>query len=354
MRTFDWPPNFVARCPVKLFEAAGGSNSWQPSGTVGELHMKPLGKAMINFQLHDLLDNQVLFEHTMRQPDAFIVSAERFFVIRLENGSFRGFGFTDKPAANEMKDQVQKAVKPFIITEQPLPNEPSAKETQTSLATSRTPSVGLKSGKEPQTSPTTSRSSVGLKSNNVVSYESIPRRSFASKACSRSKEQPSSPVQPLEMATFTPASKASKFRLRLKVVLKGVASLTQIFGFRGHELEIGYPTDVKHVAHIGWDGPSVTGPGWMDELRPAPDFSVAPLCDFGQPRGPDWIHDALSAAKWTPEGFSENSRLPPAPPLEFQEKDPLQGGQRSNKANKGTPSRQKSKLSSCQPELYRT
>jgi hypothetical protein len=24
------------------------------------------------------------------------------------------------------------------------------------------------------------------------------------------------------------------------------------------ELQIGFPTDVKHVAHIGWDGPSTT------------------------------------------------------------------------------------------------
>lgn len=29
------------------------------------------------------------------------------------------------------------------------------------------------------------------------------------------------------------------------------------------EIEIGLPTDVKHVAHIGWDGPSRTGPGWV-------------------------------------------------------------------------------------------
>lgn len=29
------------------------------------------------------------------------------------------------------------------------------------------------------------------------------------------------------------------------------------------EMEIGYPTDVKHVAHIGWDGPSGTGPSWV-------------------------------------------------------------------------------------------
>lgn len=31
------------------------------------------------------------------------------------------------------------------------------------------------------------------------------------------------------------------------------------------EIEIGNPTDVKHVAHIGWDGPSAnaTAPSWV-------------------------------------------------------------------------------------------
>lgn len=40
-----------------------------------------------------------------------------------------------------------------------------------------------------------------------------------------------------------------------------------ISGFAGNEkqaeLQIGYPTDVRHVAHIGWDGPSVTPPSWV-------------------------------------------------------------------------------------------
>lgn len=44
-----------ARCAVTVFEAAGGSVGWHGSGTVGELHMRPLGDGMINFQLHDLL-----------------------------------------------------------------------------------------------------------------------------------------------------------------------------------------------------------------------------------------------------------------------------------------------------------
>lgn len=29
------------------------------------------------------------------------------------------------------------------------------------------------------------------------------------------------------------------------------------------EMQIGYPTDVKHVAHIGWDGPSADSPSWV-------------------------------------------------------------------------------------------
>lgn len=29
------------------------------------------------------------------------------------------------------------------------------------------------------------------------------------------------------------------------------------------EMQIGLPTDVKHVAHIGWDGPSLESPSWV-------------------------------------------------------------------------------------------
>lgn len=29
------------------------------------------------------------------------------------------------------------------------------------------------------------------------------------------------------------------------------------------EMQIGAPTDVKHVAHIGWDNASVTNPTWV-------------------------------------------------------------------------------------------
>ncbi|XVF28574.1 hypothetical protein REPUB_Repub15cG0041700 [Reevesia pubescens] len=37
------------------------------------------------------------------------------------------------------------------------------------------------------------------------------------------------------------------------------------------EMQIGLPTDVKHVAHIGMDGPSANKPSWMTEFNSAPE-----------------------------------------------------------------------------------
>ncbi|KAG6759218.1 hypothetical protein POTOM_035690 [Populus tomentosa] len=38
------------------------------------------------------------------------------------------------------------------------------------------------------------------------------------------------------------------------------------------EMQIGLPTDVKHVAHIGWDGPSANAPSWMNEFTSPPEI----------------------------------------------------------------------------------
>ncbi|WJZ90700.1 hypothetical protein VitviT2T_009828 [Vitis vinifera] len=51
---------------------------------------------------------------------------------------------------------------------------------------------------------------------------------------------------------------------KMKGLLKGLRYISQIFdNEKEQEMEIGYPTDVKHVAHIGWDG----GPS-MNEFKP--------------------------------------------------------------------------------------
>lgn len=55
---------------------------------------------------------------------------------------------------------------------------------------------------------------------------------------------------------------------------KGFKFITQIFVVKEREIEIGYPTDVKHVAHIGWDGVSGSPPSWMNQFHPGPDFNT--------------------------------------------------------------------------------
>ncbi|KAG9445803.1 hypothetical protein H6P81_011931 [Aristolochia fimbriata] len=76
---------------------------------------------------------------------------------------------------------------------------------------------------------------------------------------------------------------------KMKGLLKGLRYISQIFETpddKEQEMQIGFPTDVKHVAHIGWDGPSVNPPSWvsnkMNEYRTTPEFSSAPLGPVGE------------------------------------------------------------------------
>ncbi|XAR58656.1 hypothetical protein NMG60_11014137, partial [Bertholletia excelsa] len=55
-----------------------------------------------------------------------------------------------------------------------------------------------------------------------------------------------------------------------KGLLKGLKYICQIFEEeKEQEMQIGNPTDVKHVAHIGLDGPSVNAPNWMNQFQSA-------------------------------------------------------------------------------------
>lgn len=46
------------------------------------------------------------------------------------------------------------------------------------------------------------------------------------------------------------------------------------------EMEIGSPTDVKHVAHIGWDGPSANGPTWVRATHSVSSIDLIFCCVF--------------------------------------------------------------------------
>lgn len=56
----------------------------------------------------------------------------------------------------------------------------------------------------------------------------------------------------------------------VKGIFRGIKNnITNIFEEKeeADEIQIGFPTDVKHVAHIGLDGPSASTPTWMTTLK---------------------------------------------------------------------------------------
>jgi hypothetical protein len=60
-----------------------------------------------------------------------------------------------------------------------------------------------------------------------------------------------------------------------------------------HEMQIGSPTDVKHVAHIGWDG--LTGnasPSWMNDIRASSE--LLSLGNFAPSAGTSWASQGMA------------------------------------------------------------
>ncbi|CAK9149989.1 unnamed protein product [Ilex paraguariensis] len=66
-------------------------------------------------------------------------------------------------------------------------------------------------------------------------------------------------------------------------------------------MQIGHPTDVKHVAHIGRDGPSVDSPSWMQEFKSPAGSQSAPLGAPTDSQGNPEI-------KWVSEDSSRRGR----------------------------------------------
>uniref|UniRef100_A0A1D1ZIJ0 Neural Wiskott-Aldrich syndrome protein n=1 Tax=Anthurium amnicola TaxID=1678845 RepID=A0A1D1ZIJ0_9ARAE len=94
---------------------------------------------------------------------------------------------------------------------------------------------------------------------------------------------------------------------KMKGFFKGFKYISQIFVYKEHEMEIGYPTDVRHVAHIGWDSSPLNAPSWMNEFKTASDFSSTPFSTpFGQSRETSWASQDFDQAR--------GHRAPAAPP----------------------------------------
>ncbi|XP_075482096.1 CRIB domain-containing protein RIC6-like [Primulina tabacum] len=99
----------------------------------------------------------------------------------------------------------------------------------------------------------------------------------------------------------------------MKGLLKSLKYISQIFEEeKEKEMQIGLPTDVKHVAHIGSDGPSTNDPpSWMKEFKSGSVFQSAPLGppeDLGDDSEIKWVsQDSRSGKRDT----NSESRDPP-------------------------------------------
>ncbi|XP_037487302.1 CRIB domain-containing protein RIC10-like [Triticum dicoccoides] len=91
---------------------------------------------------------------------------------------------------------------------------------------------------------------------------------------------------------------------KMKGFFKGFKIISQIFAAKEQEMVIGRPTDVKHVAHIGWSSSTpgtLTGnasPSWMNVIEGSSDFSS--LGYFAPSAG----------TSWTSQDFDQQHQLP--------------------------------------------
>ncbi|KAE9611664.1 hypothetical protein Lal_00011697 [Lupinus albus] len=96
---------------------------------------------------------------------------------------------------------------------------------------------------------------------------------------------------------------------KIKRIYKSFKYITQMFDVKDQEMEIGYPTDVKHVTHIGLDGSTGSGPSWMSDFETASDFSTS-FSNLGGARDPNPM--AISTS-WSSQDFEECTGSQPTP-----------------------------------------
>ncbi|XP_075500831.1 CRIB domain-containing protein RIC6-like [Primulina tabacum] len=101
---------------------------------------------------------------------------------------------------------------------------------------------------------------------------------------------------------------------KMKSLMKGLRYISQIFDEEKEaEMKIGFPTDVKHVAHIGWDGSSNNdAPSWMNEYKSPTEFQSAPLDSPGDSREDNEI-------KWVSQDSGRCSRRSKSPDRDHHE-----------------------------------
>lgn len=94
----------------------------------------------------------------------------------------------------------------------------------------------------------------------------------------------------------------STMSIKMKGIYKSFKYISKIFVVKEREIEIGYPTDVKHVAHIGLDGTSGSAPSWMNEFKTASEFSTASLGSLAEFRD----SSSMALSTWSSQDFDQS------------------------------------------------
>ncbi|RCV05369.1 hypothetical protein SEVIR_1G077300v4 [Setaria viridis] len=125
--------------------------------------------------------------------------------------------------------------------------------------------------------------------------------------------------------------------IKMKGIFKGLKIISQMFAHKEHEMEIGYPTDVKHVAHIGL-GTSDTSPSWMAEFKGTEELSAGSMSTAAQSRQTSWASaDFEHPRSMMPiEIFPDNSKARQQEGPSFP--DVARGGPRKPKRKKNRAS----------------
>ncbi|KAL0461088.1 UNVERIFIED_CONTAM: CRIB domain-containing protein RIC6 [Sesamum latifolium] len=121
-------------------------------------------------------------------------------------------------------------------------------------------------------------------------------------------------------------------------------------------MQIGLPTDVKHVAHIGWDGPKVDSPSWMKEFKSSNGgFQSAPLAPPIESRQDDseiqWVSEDSKRGQKTTNSApgKDHPELPKTSRRNHSSNDQNDSSpKKRDSSSKSRPRRSKEQLSSSE------
>ncbi|XP_010434134.1 PREDICTED: CRIB domain-containing protein RIC11-like [Camelina sativa] len=105
--------------------------------------------------------------------------------------------------------------------------------------------------------------------------------------------------------------------MKMKGIYKSFKSISQMFVVKERDIEIGYPTEVKHVAHIGWEGSSGSAPGWMSDFKAGEELLSPRASSFGHARHSNSFFTPSASSDFD-EGSSQQTipdRIRDIPPI---------------------------------------